>query len=167
MARLKEPQKKNLIADIETCQYSVRELAKKYNVSNATIQKYKDEITHPESEHIVNAGIAYKMGLSEIQEPEKVNAIVNAVDEKTRHLIFFQNSALKNQQQTNKLLDDGLKEKGIKIYQKQSLLKDHATITKMNKETVLGKDPDTIINNANNQQNNTQIKTIDDIYAEV
>ena len=84
MARLSETEKKRLIADLETAQYSVRELAKKYNVSVATVQKHKNSMTMPESEHIVNAGIAYKTALAGIEEPEKVNAIVNAVEDKTR-----------------------------------------------------------------------------------
>lgn len=143
MARLNEKQQKALIAELETGQYSVRELAKKYNVSNATIQKYKEQKVN-ESEHIVNAGIAYKMGLSKIEEPEKVNAIVTAVDDKTKHLIYFQNSALLNQKKANEMLDsiDNIKD-----------MESHARLTKNNKETVIGRDIDTIINNTNAQQN--------------
>jgi hypothetical protein len=91
----------------------------------------------------VNAGVAYKTGLSQIEDPAKVNAIVNAVDERTKHLLLFQNSALKNQQKANELLDltDDMKD-----------IESHARITKTNKETVLGKDPETVINNANVQQ---------------
>ncbi len=95
MARLRDNDKKRLIADVSTGQYSVRELAKKYGVSNATIQKYKIEMD-TESEQLVNAGIAYRQGLARISEPEKVNAIVNAVDEKTKHLQFITNATLKN-----------------------------------------------------------------------
>ena len=140
MARLDEKQKKRLLDDLLKGTESVRVLAKRYGVSNATIQKYKDSID-PESERIVNAGIAYKTALSEIREPEKVNAIVNAVDERTRHLMFFTNSALKNQQLANRKLTQDAPIADIEA---------HSRITARNKETVLGKQPDTAI-----QINNT------------
>ena len=164
MAKLTEQRKKALIADLETKQYSVRELAKKYNVSNATVQKYKQFINE-ESEQVVNAGIAYKMGLSKIAEPERVNAIMNAVDERTRQLIYFQNSSLKNQEIANRSLDaleatlmqiEDDSEKNALMMKILPILKDHANITKTNKETVLGKDVETVINNTNAQQNNEQ-----------
>jgi hypothetical protein len=144
MARLDEKQKKRLLDDLLKGTESVRVLAKRYGVSNATIQKYKYSID-PESERIVNAGIAYKTALSEIREPEKVNAIVNAVDERTKHLIFFNNSALKNQQLANNRLKQ--KEHDVEL----SELEAHSRITARNKETVLGKSPDTAIQVNNNE----------------
>ena len=164
MARLKENDKKRLIADISTGQWSVRELAKKYGVSNATVQKYKAEMDE-ESEQVVNAGIAYKMGLALIQEPEKVNAIVNAVDERTKHLMFFNNSALKNQNIYNKgleAIEDEIKNADDKDAAKSiaianmAYLESHSRSTQRNKETVLGKEPSTTINNTNAQQNNEE-----------
>ena len=90
----------------------------------------------------MNAGIAYKTALSEIREPEKVNAIVNAVDERTRHLIFFTNSALKNQNLANKKLTENMP---------IAELESHSRITARNKETVIGKTSDTAIQINNNQ----------------
>ena len=72
------------------------------------------------------------------------------VNKRTQHLLLFQSSALKNQQKANEILDltDDIKD-----------LESHARLTKLNKETVLGKDPDTIINNSNSlQQNNLSVE---------
>ena len=155
MAKLTEQDKIRLEQDLLSGGKSIRELAKIYKVSPSAIQKYKNSLD-TESVQIVNAGVAYKMGLSAIEDHTKVNAIVNAVDEKTKHLLLFQNSALKNQKKANELLElaDDMKD-----------IESHARITKTNKETVLGKEIDTIINNTNAQQNNqpTQINIIRDI----
>ena len=141
MARLDEKQKKRLLDDILKGTETVRVLAKRYGVSNATIQKYKDSID-PESERLVQAGVAYRSSLAQIQDPDKVNAIVNAVDERTRHLVFFTNSALKNQQLANRKLTQDAPIADIEA---------HSRITARNKETVLGKSPDTAIQVNNNE----------------
>ena len=154
MARLTEASKKRLVADLETGAYSVRELAKKYQVSNATIQKYKADMEN-QSEQIVNAGILYKTGLASIKEPEKVNAIVNAVDEKTQQLIYFQNSAMLNQEAINTGLEEVIKEakkNPLEYIANMPFLEAHSRSTQRNKETVLGKDPQVVNNNTNAQQ---------------
>lgn len=154
-AKLTDNDKIRLKEDLLTGSKSMRELAKIYNVSPSAIQKYKNSLDS-ESVQIVNAGVAYKMGLSQIEDPKMVNAIVNAVDDKTKHLLFFQNSAIKGQQKANEMLDfvDDMKD-----------LLAYANLTKTNKETVLGKDPETVINNANVQQDNTpmQITIVRDV----
>ena len=143
MAKLTEQDKIRLEQDLLSGGKSIRELAKIYNVSPAAIQKYKNALSE-QSIQIVNAGVAYKMGLSEIDNVQKVNAIVNAVDERTKHLILFQNSALKNQAKANELLE---------LTEDMKDIESHSRLTKTNKETVLGKDPETVINNANVQEN--------------
>ena len=148
MARLTEQDKIRLEQDLLSGGKSIRELAKIYNVSPAAIQKYKNALSE-QSIQIVNAGVAYKMGLSEIDNVQKVNAIVNAVDERTKHLILFQNSALKNQAKANELLE---------LTEDMKDIESHSRLTKTNKETVLGKDPETVINNANVQSNETAMQ---------
>ena len=150
MARLTEQDKIRLEQDLLSGGKSIRELAKIYNVSPAAIQKYKNALSG-QSIQIVNAGVAYKMGLSEIDNVQKVNAIVNAVDERTKHLILFQNAALKNQAKANELLE---------LTEDMKDIESHSRLTKTNKETVLGKDPETVINNANLQQNELIIEII-------
>ena len=166
MARLDDKAKKRLIADLSTGKYSVRTLAEKYGVSNATIQKYKDEID-PKSEQVVNAGIAYKMGLANIEDPVKVNAIVNAVEERTKEMLFFKNTALKSQTISNLALsaihetitsEKEPKARATKAMLMLPALETHGKITERNKNIVLGKDADTKVTvNTAVQQNVQQI----------
>lgn len=142
MARLKENDKLRLIADISTGQYSVRDLASKYGVSVATVQKYKPELD-PRSEQVVNAGIAYKTGLAEIGDAQKVNAIVNAVDERTKHVQFFTDATVVN---IKGMVDKLGKETSIIEHRiAQAAIKD-------GRETVLGKSPDVAVQVNNNMQ---------------
>lgn len=78
------------------------------------------------------------------------NEIVN---ERTKHLLFFQNSALRNQKKANEALEDCGKMQDIES---------HSRLTKNNKETVLGKDIDTVISNQNTTSQPTQINIIRD-----
>ena len=74
------------------------------------------------------------------------------MNDNLKHLIYFQNSALKNQELANKQLNEDSELYDSELYD----LKLHADLTSKNKQTVLGKDADTNINinNQNNQQTN-------------
>jgi len=136
-----------LIADHKTGNYSQRKLSAKYEVSLGYINKTIKEIIKIDEE-VVNAGIVYKTELAKRDE-HSVNAIEQVVNEKTKHLIFFSNSALKNQSLANKKLVDN-----ISINDLES----HSRITLRNKDSVLGKEPTTNIINSNAQQTNTDNK---------
>lgn len=144
--RLNDNEKEKLIADISTGQYSVRELSSKHGVSVATVQSYKLNANMNNAE-IVNAGIEYKTKLYSIKNKAEMNAIVNTVDEKVRKIMFFANSALQNQNFANDKIS-----KSSNLFELQV----HAKITAQNKETVLGKSPETAINinNENNKKKN-------------
>ena len=71
-----------------------------------------------------------------------------AID-KAKINIFFQNAAIRGQQKANELLEEVAEMKDLLAY---------ANLTKTNKETVLGKDPETVINNANVQSNDTAMQ---------
>ena len=150
MARLTETEKTRLIADLGTGIYSVRDLAKKYGISVSSVQAYKPKID-PETERIVNAGVAYKTGLALISDNAKANAITNAVDERTKHLAFFTSAAVKNVQSAMKEPCEG-----------QADYRMRADTILRGKETVLGKQPDTAIQ----INNNAQTKTLADFYGE-
>lgn len=141
----KEPNIEQIIADHKIGKYSQRKLAQMHNVSLGFINKTIKNIDKVDAE-VVNAGIAYRMALAERNE-QSVNTIEHAVNEATKHLLFFNNSALKNQTLANKLLD-----RNMKIGE----LEAHSRLTAKNKETVIGKSADTVINNENTQ--NTAIK---------
>lgn len=156
MARLSDGDKKRLVTDLMAGTQSVRQLAKKYGVSNATIQNYKEEID-PQSEQVINAGVAYRTGLAQIEDQQKVNAIVNAVDERTKHIQFLNNATLKNVATMMKKIDEK-----TTIYD-HKLVQD--TIAK-GKEVLIGKEADTsvTINNTNTNANAMQYKpqTVED-----
>lgn len=78
----------------------------------------------------------------------EINTLDEIVEERTKHLIYFQDSALKNQHKANKMLDDA---------EALCEVEAHSRITQRNKETVLGRDKTTEISNTNAQQNNQKI----------
>ena len=130
---------------------SLSEIVLRTEISKAQIsKKSKAENWQKgnEKKHLISQAVEVNIKKETLKETalEVHNEIVN---ERTKHLLLFQNSALKNQKKANELLEltDDMKD-----------LESHARITKTNKETVLGKEPDTVINNANLQQN--EIKTI-------
>ena len=69
----------------------------------------------------------------------EIDAINDIAEEKSKYLLFFQNSALKNQQKANEIL-----KKATNLYE----LEMHAKTTCKNKEIVLGRDIQTQINNS-------------------
>lgn len=151
MARLTEDKKTLILADFHTGYFSQRKLADKYEVSTATINKLTKGI---EPKHLdkVNAQVSINTALS-VESEQEVNAVHSIVNARTKYLLYFQNSAIKGQDIANKGIAN--LEKMIKKQEDENdgesilattcmnIIKDHATITKMNKETVLGKEVDT------------------------
>lgn len=153
MARLTDETRAKIVDDFHLGK-SQNWLATQYEVSPATINKLCKGLI-PKYKDKVNTVSAIKSEI--LQESEYlVNTFDKEVNARTQHLLLFQNSALKNQKKANELLEltDDMKD-----------IESHARITKTNKETVLGKEIDTIINNTNATQNNlpTQINIIRDI----
>ena len=142
MARLTKDQWEDLIADYHTGQFSKNALAEKYEVSHTAVNKKLKNID-PKHRDKVSTLVSIKTDLMQ-ESFKEVQAVETIVDERTKHLAFFQESALSNQKKANVLLESA---------EKLSEFRDHATITKTNKETVLGKEPETVINNANIQTN--------------
>ena len=83
-----------LSAEHKTGRYSQRELAKRFNISPAYVNKIVKNIDKIDEE-VVNAGIAYKTALASRDE-HSVNAIENTVNEATKHLAYINNLTLKN-----------------------------------------------------------------------
>ena len=145
MARLTDETRAKIVDDFHLGK-SQNWLATQYEVSPATINKLCKGLI-PKYKDKVNTVSAIKSEI--LQESEYlVNTFDKEVNARTHHLLLFQNSALKNQKKANELLEltDDMKD-----------IESHARITKTNKETVLGKEIDTIINNTNATQNNTTL----------
>ena len=108
-------------------------------------------------------------------DPELARVSEEIADDRAKHLTFFKNSALRNQNIANKAIDaveSMIKDAGTKE-KKQELamaalttMRDHSTITKTNKEIVLGKDIETQVNIQNNTGSEPKVLTIDDIYQD-
>ena len=137
---------------------SLSQIKDKTNIARNTISQRakKEQWEHGKNADYIEAKIKVETKKGTILEQSGAVALNIADDiavDKAKSLLLFQNSALRNQQKANEILDitDDIKD-----------LEAHARITKTNKETVLGKDPDMIINNTNALQNNNL--TLDDFY---
>lgn len=131
-------------AYFESGQYTLAQINQKTGIS---ISKISEKAKREKWEKGKNADyIAAKTTIAEKKGKERENVISildEIADEKTKHLLYFQNSAIKNQQKANELLEstDSLAD-----------LDAHSRITARNKETVLGKEPVTQITNAQQAQ---------------
>lgn len=93
MARLKDNERELLLADFHTGQYTQRELAKKYEVSTATVNKMTKGIS-PKHEQKVNAIVTAHAQLEGESEHE-VNAVFTIVEEKKKHMKLIYDNATK------------------------------------------------------------------------
>jgi gatB/yqey family protein len=140
MAKLTEAIKEKILADFHTGAYTVRQLADKYDVSHVTIVKMTKGLA-PKNKEKVTTLVAVKTELAE-QSYQEVTSVNEVVNEKTKHLIYFQNAALRNQKKADEMLE---------MSDRIADVEAHSRITARNKETVLGREADTVINNANVQ----------------
>lgn len=144
MARLTDDQRELILADFHTGQYTNRELGEKYNTSHVTIGKIVKGL-EPKHKDKVTTISAMTAELHQ-ESYQEVTAVTKEIDKRTKHILLFETSALKNQKKANDLLD-GMD----KIHEIEA----HARTTQKNKETVLGKDKMVELSNTNSQQNNT------------
>ena len=144
VGKLTDKIKEQIIADYKAG-ISQNQLAKSYKLSPATINKLGKNIPQENIEIVntlVNTAIATNRALEGKSQIE-VNSIERIVDEKTRHLLYFQNAALRNQKKADEMLE---------MSDRIADVEAHSRITARNKETIFGKEPQTIINNTNAQQ---------------
>ncbi|MBF0984000.1 MAG: hypothetical protein HXK63_02475, partial [Campylobacter sp.] len=134
-------------------------------VSHVAVHKIVKGLT-PKFKEKINAEVAFKAELAD-ENLQQINSVNEVISEATKHLIFFQNAALTNQKRANEML---------KTAKTISDIEAHSRITARNKETILGKEPQTIINNNNTQQNqkpeldlsglsNDELETLDAILS--
>lgn len=138
MARLNDVQREKILADFHIGK-SQNELAKKYEVSPATINKLCKGVI---PKHLENVNALTRINTELAGESEyQVNAIHKEVDERTRHIQFFTHSAIQNVQEamTGKC-------------ENQNDYRARADTILKGRETVIGKTPDTAIQINNTQQ---------------
>ncbi len=123
-----------IVADWRTGNYTQRKLAQKYKVSNGFVAKYTKGVSHDTAD-LVSMGVEYQCGLRALDE-QAVSSVSSVVDERTRHVEFFNNVTVKNISSMMKKinLDTPIMEHRLA----QAAIKD-------GRETVLGKSPDTAI----------------------
>ena len=131
MARLTDDQREKILADFHAGK-SQRELAKRYEVSPATINSLCKGI-EPKNIDKVNALTRIKTELAEQTEHE-VNAVQKEVDERMKHILFFNSAAIRNVQEAM----------NEPCASQQDFRARAETIVK-GRETVLGKSPETAV----------------------
>lgn len=144
-SRISKDTKEQILAEYKAGA-SKKSLSRKYEISIGAVFKICKDAPQDNIE-LVNQQVAINTALS-TQSEKEVKAFHEIVKEQTKHLIYFQQTALRNQLKANELLEcaTNLNE-----------LETHSRITARNKETVLGKDITTQINNTNS---NTEQKLI-------
>ncbi len=155
MARLTDDQRELVLADFHTGQYTQQSLGEKYNTSHVTIGKIVKGL-EPKHKDKVTTISAMTAELHQ-ESYKEVTAVTKAIDKRTQHILLFETSALRNQKVANKALDT-LEKKEVLDTKDLYALDTHGKITQRNKETVLGKDKTTEINNTNAVQNNNNLK---------
>ena len=137
MAKLTPELKERILAEYKGG-ISQNKLAKTYKLSPATINKICKGVEQCNKD-AVNILATKKLLDTSDKSDIEIDAINDIAEEKSKYLLFFQNSALKNQQKANEIL-----KKATNLYE----LEMHAKTTCKNKEIVLGRDAQTQINNS-------------------
>ena len=138
-------------AYFESGQYTLSQISEKVGISKS---KISERAKKEQWERGKNADyIEAKKTIAATKGNEKgmtVAILDEIADEKTKHLLYFQNAALRNQKKADEMLE---------MSDRIADVEAHSRITARNKETIFGKEPQTIINNTNAQQNQiTEIK---------
>lgn len=136
MARLNDDQRQKILAQFHAGA-SQNELAKRFEVSPATINKLCKGI-EPKNVDKVNTLTRIKTELAAQSEYE-VNAIHSEVEERTKHILFFNAAAIRNVQEAMN-----------EPCASQQDFKARAETIVKGRETVLGKSPETAVQ-INNQ----------------
>ena len=128
---------------------TLSQIKDKTNIARNTISQRakREQWEHSKNSEYIEAKIKVECQKGTILE-QSGSVALNIADDiafnKAKALTLFQNSALKNQAKANELLE---------LTEDMKDIESHSRLTKTNKETVLGKDPETVINNANLQEN--------------
>jgi len=129
--------KDELLADWKTGKYSERDLASKYRISPATVHKNVTGVDKSIAP-LISAQVEINQQIAELSEQE-LSRFKQEVDERTKHIMFFNNAAIVNVAGSLKLPCDS-----------QNDFKARAETISKGREVVLGKTPETQVNVQNN-----------------
>ena len=136
-----------IVADWRTGAFTQRQLAGKYRVSLGFINKHTKDVPRDTAE-TVNKLVEAKQELANLDE-QSVNAVHEQVNERTKHIQFFTNAAVKNVQAAVRKITNETTQAEHRMLA-ETILK--------GRETVLGKSPDTAIQINNGNQPITEIR---------
>ena len=136
-----------IVADWRTGAFTQRQLAGKYRVSLGFINKHTKDVPRDTAE-TVNKLVEAKQELANLDE-QSVNAVHEQVNERTKHIQFFTNAALKNVSLAVKKINNETTQAEHRMLA-ETILK--------GRETVLGKSPDTAIQ-INNSSSQTSLES--------
>ena len=110
----------------------------------------KDEWVKGKTQQLILDGVRHEVEKSML-EPEVLTFIEKEIDERTKHIKILNNLTLKNLSVMGKKVNEDFEMVEHKLFQE--------TVNKA-AEQLLGKEPQTVINNTNAQQNNQEITEI-------
>lgn len=140
---------------------SQEDICREYSIPKGTFSDWKKKYKWGVSEQ-TNEAISNFVGVSEQLsniDSDLTETAIDLIKQETQHLPFFQNSGLLNQELFNgglHQIQKEVKENPEAIFAFMGFLDSHSRATQRNKETVLGKEPTTKIENTNAQQTNIE-----------
>lgn len=150
MARLTDEQKEQIVADFHVGK-SQNELAKIYRVSPATINKLCKGMT---PKHLEKVNTLTRINTELAQESEyQVNAIHREVDERTRHIAYFNEASYKVTQKALQVLDE-------KDDISTGDIRNVSEVVAKQREGVLGKAPDVAVQVNNGVEHPREIRIV-------
>lgn len=185
MAKLNDKQKEALVAealekkDNGKSKYTQQFLADKYGISKGMVNRYVKEKVNI-SQEIVNKEVRIIGEMYEIEELKSKHLskqeqieVNKQVQDRTKSLMYYQDSAYENQVHNMDALS-AIKRKKEALKKQEDkdefsieclpVLRENATITKINKEVHFGKDPETQVNIQNNNTQDNKQLTINELY---
>ena len=170
MAKLTDRKRNNIVAKWKTGVYTQRELAKTYNVDVATINKIVKEIPK-ENADLVEAGVVFENAKKSTKSQQEISEINKAIEYRLKKEFSEDNKRVKVYDLSYKLIDvveDLLKNKkvkekinvgiGVQEFQERDLNTSDVknisdTISQIGKTLSVVDNKETVINNANVQEN--------------
>ena len=170
MAKLTDRKRNNIVAKWKTGVYTQRELAKTYNVDVATINKIVKEIPK-ENADLVEAGVVFENAKKSTKSQQEISEINKAIEYRLKKEFSEDNKRVKVYDLSYKLIDvveDLLKNKkvkekinvgiGVQEFRERELNTSDVknisdTISQIGKTLSVVDNKETVINNANLQEN--------------
>jgi hypothetical protein len=139
MARVKPKEfSVDIVADWRTGSYTIRTLAEKYRVGKSFVGNLVKGVEKDTSQ-IVDSLVKGKQGLA-LLDGRNIESVLEVVDSKTKHLIYFSSVAIQNVQEAM-----------ARPCMDQMDFKCRAETILKGKETVIGKEPTTAVQINNSQ----------------